>query len=731
MSVGGLIGAAAGGVIGFFIGGPAGAFYGASLGFALGMAIDPITPDMPSAGAPDQGDLVMSGEVGTLIADLAGTAKIAGHLLCYGGERAEPVYGKTSGGGGKGGGPPEPKPQITGYKYYMSWAVGLIAGQAGTLYAVYKNDEIVWEGELDCPASGGEETITLDGMGSATFYFGTDDHALNSKVGALLDDPNLNIPYRNLCWCFLDDCCIGEYNRAPTMKFVVKKIPEYSFSTKHEIQTYDCNPAHAKWFILHALTGLPESWLHSADFATAAKTLWVEDKGLSILFDRQQSALNYLENINAHIDSILRYGTDGKFHPKLIRDDYVLEDLPVIDEDVMLDEPTFDRKSWIDTLNEVKVQYSDLNVERPVTQGFVCSAGEDDGKGYLGRGGAGVNKTFLLADTSVRFADIGCFSEFSVGLTRVGELYVCGKNDGRNGDGTTANELKFKLIGSDKWLMVSPGQDQVMGLREDHSLWGTGDNHSGQLGLGHKNAVITYSREALNKLWDYVDSRSNASTLAIEAVSGILFGAGCNVGSQLSQGDWAPSTYVLLTQVKKHKDGGGYELDDSSWKQVMNGKTCVFAIKSNGTLWAVGNNGAGERLGLGFAGGVKTIFEQIGSDIWESVSSEEGGHSAAIKHDGSLWGWGKNDNGELGLGDTNSRNVPTLINDGSWLKVSMQSKHLLALKNDYTIWGAGKNYYYELGLNHSNPVHTLTKLNVSNWICIAGGDSCSMAILKS
>jgi hypothetical protein len=353
MSVGGLIGAAAGGVIGFVVSGfnPVGAFYGASLGFALGMAIDPITPDMPSAGAPDQGDQVMSGEVGTPIADLAGTAKIAGHLLCYGGERAEPVYGEAA--GGKGGG--EPDPQVTGYKYYMSWAVGIVAGEADKLYAVYKNDEVVWEGELDCPASGGEETITLDGMGSATLYFGTDDHALNSKVGALLDDPTLNTPYRHLCWCFLDDCYIGEYNRAPTMKFVVKKIPANAFSTKHEIDIYDCNPAHAIWYILHDLTGLPESWLHSSDFAAEASTLWGESRGLSILFDRQQSALTYLESINSHIDSILRYGTDAKFHPKLIRDDYTVGDLPLIDEDVMLEEPTFDRRSWIDTINEMKV----------------------------------------------------------------------------------------------------------------------------------------------------------------------------------------------------------------------------------------------------------------------------------------------------------------------------------------------------------------------------------------
>lgn len=360
MSVGGLLGAVAGGVIGFFIGGgPAGVLYGASIGFALGMAIDPMTPDMPSPGTPDPMGQVMSGEIGEPIPDLAGTAKITGHLLCYGKERSEAVYSTSSGGGGKGG-PPEPQPQVTGYRYFMSWALGVVAGPVTTLYAIYKNEDVVWEGELNCPVSGGQETVVLEGMGSATFYFGTTDHSANSKVGEIIGDASLNSPYRNLCWCFFDDCFIGEYNRTPTMKFMLKKIPEYSFSTKHGVQVYDCNPAHVMWFVLHNLTGLPETWLHSADFAAAATVLWGEDKGLSVLFDRQQNALNYLESVNVHVENILRYGTDGKFHPKLIRDDYVIGDLPLIDEDVMLEEPTFNRKSWIDTINEMKVQYSEL-----------------------------------------------------------------------------------------------------------------------------------------------------------------------------------------------------------------------------------------------------------------------------------------------------------------------------------------------------------------------------------
>jgi len=166
-----------------------------------------------------------------------------------------------------------------------------------------------------------------------------------------------------LCWAFFKDCSIGSYNRMPTMRFVLRKTPEFDFSEEHSIQVYDYNPAHAIWYILHTLTGLPESWLHEADFAAVAATLADEQRGISIVFDRQQSALNYLETINAHVGNVTRYGADGKFHPKLIREDYDVETLLSVDETVMVDEPSFTRKSWIDTINEVKVQYTEIVTE--------------------------------------------------------------------------------------------------------------------------------------------------------------------------------------------------------------------------------------------------------------------------------------------------------------------------------------------------------------------------------
>ena len=365
MSLGSVIGMAAGFAIGFFIPGGSlvlGLALG-SIGGAIGGYIDPITPDIPAIGAPLQELQITTNEIGLPIPDVLGTAKLTGNLLFYGGERSEAVTQEV-GGGGKGGGGGS-QTQVTGHRYYMSWALGICAGPIDEVLTIFRNEDVVWEGNTVRPGSGGEETIVIPDVGSVTFYFGTDDQAANAALGELMDDATLNTPYRGLCWAFFDDCYIGDYNRMPTMRFVLRKTPTKTFSEFNAIQTLDYNPAHAIWYILHEMAGLPETWLDEEDFEEMAAALYGESRGISLLMDSQQSVLNYLESINSHIDAIVRYGGDGKFHPKLIRDDYTVGDLPLIDETVVLDDPAFSRKSWIDTINEMKVQYSEITIERP------------------------------------------------------------------------------------------------------------------------------------------------------------------------------------------------------------------------------------------------------------------------------------------------------------------------------------------------------------------------------
>jgi len=351
-------GAIVGGVIGFVVGGPMGAAYGAAIGYGVGTMFTPL-PDVQQPGQPVE-KTVMKSSIGGPCPDVCGTSQITGHLLCYGAERYVQLYAESEGGkggGGKGGGKQE-----AGREYYMSWCLGFCVGPVGCLHAIYLDDDIepIYADTLLIPTSGGEETIVLDGIGTVVFYFGTADQVPNSKVAALLEDSNLNTPYRNYCWMFCDDCMMGNSPRCPSVSVVVSKIPEYSFITNPTLNLYDSNPAAILYYILHDLAGLPDTWLYEDDYSDLADSLYLEDRGMSVLFRDQNSVMSYLEMVNNHIDGILRYGSDGKFHYKLIREDYDIGTLPLIDKEVLLEDPTLTRRSWIDTINEMKVQYTQL-----------------------------------------------------------------------------------------------------------------------------------------------------------------------------------------------------------------------------------------------------------------------------------------------------------------------------------------------------------------------------------
>jgi len=106
--------------------------------------------------------------------------------------------------------------------------------------------------------------------------------------------------------------------------------------------------------------------------------------------------------------------------------------------------------------------------------------------------------------------------------------------------------------------------------------------------------------------------------------------------------------------------------------QVSAGANHTVAIKTDGSLWAWGDNWSGQ-LGLGTGGGGITWSgfvdnsgnrntpTRVGTDNnWAFVSAVRD-YTIAIKTDGSLWAWGSNLNGWLGLGDSVNRNVPTQV----------------------------------------------------------------------
>ncbi|MBK9462312.1 MAG: hypothetical protein IPN94_23540 [Sphingobacteriales bacterium] len=115
----------------------------------------------------------------------------------------------------------------------------------------------------------------------------------------------------------------------------------------------------------------------------------------------------------------------------------------------------------------------------------------------------------------------------------------------------------------------------------------------------------------------------------------------------------------------------------TNWASVSGGEYHTLAVKADGTLWAWGNNGAGQ-LGTGNTTD-QTAPVQVGTATnWASVSAG-GNHTLAIKTDGTLWAWGRNDGGQLGIGNTTNQNAPVQVSAGVVSTVSVVSSQTTAV----------------------------------------------------
>lgn len=80
------------------------------------------------------------------------------------------------------------------------------------------------------------------------------------------------------------------------------------------------------------------------------------------------------------------------------------------------------------------------------------------------------------------------------------------------------------------------------------------------------------------------------------------------------------------------------------------------------------------------------------------------GHAIALLKDGTVWGWGENDYGQLGIGDLTDRPVATKVDlDGVFVAIGAGKFHSMALKNDGTVWTWGLNGSYRLGYTAPPP----------------------------
>ena len=154
-------------------------------------------------------------------------------------------------------------------------------------------------------------------------------------------------------------------------------------------------------------------------------------------------------------------------------------------------------------------------------------------------------------------------------------------------------------------------------------------------------------------------------------------------------------------------------------------------IKLDGTLWGWGQNNHGQ-VGDGSTT-TRSSPVQIGAlTDWAQISN--GDHcTAAIKSDGTLWTWGYGGTGEGGHGDTTSRCSPTQVGSlTDWASITSWSHNIVALKTDGTLWTCGYNPYGQLGQGDSVAKSSPVQVgSATNWIAIEVGNSAVRALASA
>ncbi|MDR2560722.1 MAG: Ig-like domain-containing protein [Holophagales bacterium] len=266
-------------------------------------------------------------------------------------------------------------------------------------------------------------------------------------------------------------------------------------------------------------------------------------------------------------------------------------------------------------------------------------------------------------------------------------------------------------------VKIAAGAWHSMVIKSDGSLWASGVNSNGQLGLGDRVNRNVITRVGMNTDWAAIAAFTHF-TVAIKS-DGSLWAWGSNSSNQLGLGHSTDMDMPTRVGI------------DTDWASVTVGLFHAFAIKSNGTLWAWGLNNTGQ-LGLGDRTD-RSVPTRVGIDSdWASVVAGSGA-TFAIKIDGSLWAWGSGAAGNLGFGNEWDVDVPTRVGlDSDWASVTVGYYHTFAKKTDGSLWTCGYNPYRQLGMGSGiSKITVFTRLGIdTDWASVVAGHNSTFAIKK-
>jgi len=324
----------------------------------------------------------------------------------------------------------------------------------------------------------------------------------------------------------------------------------------------------------------------------------------------------------------------------------------------------------------------------------------------------------LAAEPNYTIGRIAAGGSHSLALKSDGTVWAWGYNGyGQLGDGTTDNRrTPVQVSNLTGVVAIAAGCSYSLALKSDGTVRAWGRNDYGQLGDGTGNDIRSTPVQVSNLTDVVAIAAGNYHSLALKS-DGTVWAWGQNNYGQLGDGTMNNERRTPV-QVSNLTDVVAIAAGDNH----------SLALKSDGTVWAWGRNDFGQ-LGDGTSSNRSTPVQV--SNLTGVVAIAAGYyHSLALKSNGTVLAWGDNDYGQLGDGTNSDRRTPVQV---SYLTeavaIAAGYYHSLALKSDGTVRAWGRNYNGQLGdgtySNRSIPVQVSDLTDV---VAIATRDDHSLAL---
>lgn len=349
------------------------------------------------------------------------------------------------------------------------------------------------------------------------------------------------------------------------------------------------------------------------------------------------------------------------------------------------------------------------------------------------------------------------------GLKNDGTLVGWGGRDGLNSYDNLIRspwwDLQQDTFGTMPWTWQSlagnlgKGDDShVLAVRSDGTLWAWGANTGGQLGDGTKVSKDLPNQIGVRTNWMKAFAGGSHS-LALRS-DGTLWAWGVNTSGQLGAvrmktfSETNESSNINVTTYQKTVAVGDQVRPiqvgtSKNWLTLSAGGQHNLALKKDRSLWVWGGDSKGQ-LGIGSVAPATTetntnsamIFSpaRLGNAFWTDVSAGLD-HSLGVRSDGTLWAWGNNEAGQLGDGTRAQRKKPVQIGAANnWKKVWAGNAGSFAQKNDGSLfqWGdsTNENSGSEKIVTEPREVDMSNKLGLGTLVLRKGGEAVGFGIVS-